>query len=425
MTGRRELAVVMEGRRAGTLEELQGRLRLSYDDEWRADPTSTPLSVSLPPELAGHPHARVDPWLWGLLPDNPDVLRRWGRSYGVSASSAFRLLATPIGMDCPGAVRFVDPGRAHPQTLATGAIEWLTDEEVAAEIAALRRDTTAWLGARSTGQFSLAGAQAKTALRFDPHRGWGRPTGAEPTNRILKPSSVGFADLAVNEHLCLTLARRLGLPAARSELRLFDAELALVVERYDRIEQDGKLRRVHQEDLCQALSVYPADKYQPDGGPSVEDVIALLRRVLPPQTVEKEVWRFVDALLLNWLIGGTDAHAKNHGLLLAGREVRLAPLYDVASMLPYEPDPLQLRMAMRIGGEYRCKAITKRSWLKLADTNQLDAERLVERARVLAASIGELLPGLAAEVADATGSGLPALLAERGERWSSRCLATW
>ena len=64
--------------------------------------------------------------------------------------------------------------------------------------------------------------------------------------------------------------------------------------------------------------------------------------------------RFADALIWNWLIAGTDAHAKNYSLLLAGAQVRLAPLYDVASALPY-PDlhVRRLRFAMKIGGDYR------------------------------------------------------------------------
>ena len=47
------------------------------------------------------------------------------------------------------------------------------------------------------------------------------------------------------------------------------------------------------------------------------------------------VRRFADALAWNWIIGGTDAHAKNYSLLLSGSDVRLAPLYDIASALPY------------------------------------------------------------------------------------------
>lgn len=54
---------------------------------------------------------------------------------------------------------------------------------------------------------------------------------------------------------------------------------------------------------------------------------------------EADVERFLKANMFNWLIGGgTDAHAKNYSFLIdAGDEIRLAPLSDLSSQLPY-PD---------------------------------------------------------------------------------------
>jgi len=58
------------------------------------------------------------------------------------------------------------------------------------------------------------------------------------------------------------------------------------------------------------------------------------------------------------LIAGTDAHAKNYSLLLSGPQVRLAPLYDVASILPYDEfDLRKVKLAMKIGGEYKLSQI--------------------------------------------------------------------
>jgi Uncharacterized protein related to capsule biosynthesis enzymes len=83
----------------------------------------------------------------------------------------------------------------------------------------------------------------------------------------------------------------------------------------------------------------------------------------------EDVQVFVDAVALNWLIGGTDAHAKNYSILIgaAGR-VRLAPFYDVASILPYRDfDPMRAKLAMKLGGKYRLRDISARDWEKLAD----------------------------------------------------------
>jgi len=45
---------------------------------------------------------------------------------------------------------------------------------------------------------------------------------------------------------------------------------------------------------------------------------------MAPRVAQAAVWAFVDALAWNWLIVGTDAHAKNYSLLLVGSQVRLA-----------------------------------------------------------------------------------------------------
>jgi serine/threonine-protein kinase HipA len=107
----------------------------------------------------------------------------------------------------------------------------------------------------------------------------------------------------------------------------------------------------------------------------------LLRREIGPASVaELEVSRFVDAPALNWLIAGTDAHAKNYSLLLVPGQVRLAPLYDVASSLPYdEMYRPRLRLAMRIGSEYRVDAITGRHWAAFARLNGLDGAAVRRR----------------------------------------------
>jgi serine/threonine-protein kinase HipA len=85
------------------------------------------------------------------------------------------------------------------------------------------------------------------------------------------------------------------------------------------------------------------------GEPSPSDIIELLRATSTDRVTDVDT--FVDALGFNWFIAGTDAHAKNYSLLLAeGPNVRLAPLYDIASMLPYKGiDVKKIKLAMKIG----------------------------------------------------------------------------
>jgi len=353
------------------------------------------------------------------------VLERWARTYQVSAQNPFALLRH-VGEDCAGAAQFVVPERVDALAEGKGGVDWLDDAGVAGRIRALHSDPTAWHAA-STGQFSLAGAQAKTALHHDPVTDrWGDPWGAVPTTHIVKPAVTGLDDHDLNEHLCLETARTLGLRAAASVVGTFGDERAIVIERYDRVRGPVAVARVHQEDMCQALGISPTVKYENEGGPAAGRIADLLRQeVRPGPAGDDAVLRLADALAFNWIVAGTDAHAKNYSVLLAERRVRLAPLYDIASALPYDDMYLpKLRMAMRVGGEYRVGRIARRHWLRLAAEIAIDPDRLVERVDDLAARVADALSMVSArEPIRSLGSALPARLLDRVAGHALTCRA--
>jgi serine/threonine-protein kinase HipA len=457
-----EIIALLDGREVGRVQQLRGRLGFRYAESWRLAEGAYPLSISLPLSQAEHGHAPVAAFLWGLLPDNEIVLQRWARQFGVSPRNPYALIRE-VGEDCAGAVQFVSEDRLQDISAGTSdGIAWLTEDEVAMRLALLRDDAGAGRLAGDTGRFSLAGAQPKTALLFDGQR-WGVPSGRIPTSHILKPALPDLVGHVENEHVCLNLARAFGLPAARSEARMFGNQQAIVIERYDRVDMRAMaaeaaaraaaqtvraatveahadaaanvagtagfaaeaaaaaadaamyaelaktvlLYRVHQEDLCQALGLLPARKYQQDGGPGYAVLFDLLRSVVsagrrppdrhgsmrPASAVAEDVATFRDAFILNWLIGGTDAHAKNFSLLLGGRGlVRLAPLYDLATALVYpQIDPFRIRMAMSVGGEYRLEQIGPRHWRRFAAEARLDAAALMGRIAEMAAALPDLL----------------------------------
>ena len=130
------LTVLLGSQVAGTLTRAKGgKLTFVYDDAYRSAEAPTPVSVSMPPQIRSHPDRVVDPWLWGLLPDNDAVLARWARRFSVSATTPFGLLASPVGQDCAGAVRFVAPDSLDAALGRPGRVRWLTDDEVAARLA--------------------------------------------------------------------------------------------------------------------------------------------------------------------------------------------------------------------------------------------------------------------------------------------------
>ena len=416
----RELLVVSGTEPVGSLYRRGAEIAFRYAASWQQRVDATPLSVAMPLIVDVHDDDVVRPWLWGLLPDNDRVLARWARTFHTTAKQPLGLLAA-VGADLPGQFQILAP-ESLPVAAPSG-VEWLTEADVARLLRDVRADHTAWLGSGvHAGRWSLAGAQAKIALRLVDGR-WGRPYGRAATTHILKPAIAGLDDHDLNEHLCLQAARRCGLPAVPSQLVSIGDERAVCIERYDRVlASDGSVMRVHQEDLCQALATHPEHKYEADGGPGVVTIGALLTRCMPDTVSRRAREQFVDALALNWLLGGTDAHAKNYALLLSGAQVRLAPLYDLASALPYPGvHEDKLKLAMRVGGRYQASRLTADHWRAAAAQLDLAGEAVVARVAALAASLPASLRACA-EAAEVSvlGSPLPERLTEAISRRCAR-----
>ena len=392
-SARRELAILLNGELTGYVHRSANRrLVFRYDEAWHAAPAAFPLSLSMPLDATEHGHQATSAFLWGLLPDDPKVTNYWARLHGVSRSDAVGLLAH-VGEDCAGAIQLVPPPELE-RVLGTptaadekASIEWLSKGDVAELLTALRRNPAAGRSTQEQGQFSLAGAQPKTTLYLQRGR-WGVPRGRVPSTHILKPPVLDLENLAYNEHVCLRLARELGMSAAKSSVERFGDEVAIVVERYDRARKNGVTRRVHQEDMCQALGVPPTRKYETDGGPTLTAVAAVIARHSTNATVD--VARFIEANVLNWLLAGPDAHAKNYSMLhTAGPDHRLAPLYDMISALPY-PRLARggVKLAMSIDRTRAVDAITGDHWRGLARAVELSPQALIDRI----AELGERMP---------------------------------
>ncbi len=338
-----DLYVFLHGERIGRLVRLRrGAVHLYYEPG--LGPSAAPLSLSLP---VGHRERHdVSDWVDGLLPENPRTRARMAHEFGAVSTAPYDLLCAGAGLECGGAVQFsTRPVLDDPQT---ATLTELSDGDIAQHLRLITQDAASDPSEQIGDlRLSLPGAQPKMALRLTDN-GWCLPSGSLATTHILKPQSGHLTErlrdsIAVNEHLSQTAAATLGLNAARTSLELFEDEAVLVVERFDRETSGHEVRRLHFEDLCAALGVPTAQKYQQDGGPGPEDILGLLR-----QENRNDTPAFFLSLFYNALIGNTDGHAKNYGLLLDGPRPRLAPLYDLNSLAPYMPDGSELsRPAMR------------------------------------------------------------------------------
>ncbi|WP_419945020.1 HipA domain-containing protein [Candidatus Poriferisodalis sp.] len=382
-----DLTVLMHGRITGHITKgRRNAAKLHYEKQYADDHGQTPLSLAFPLRMPEHD---VGDWLDGLLPPLLDLRREIGRAHGAASQHPVDLLATEIGADCAGAVQFCRPENAESVLERRSGVTPMDETAMERSLHALRRGAVAW--EQEVGQplsFSLSGAQTKVAIHKSPEGTWGVPYGNTPSTHIVKIALPSFDSNDVVEHVCMSALRDVGIDAAETEIVEAGGERAIAVRRFDRrIDAGGVLRRVHQEDMCQATGTPSDRKYQWDGGPSPAVTADLLRG--ESQQAHLDISRFRDALLANWILLAPDAHAKNYSVQLRGYLVRFAPLYDICSMAPWRDDEaLQyLQMAMKSGESYDAYSMRLDEWQSCAMALKLPAADLLERMDELASSL--------------------------------------
>jgi serine/threonine-protein kinase HipA len=368
------LDVWLDGRLAGTLERARGgAVTFAYAASYQALRAAPSLSVSIPRQTTSHGPDVTEPWIDNLLPDSDTVRARWAAQFGERRPTAFNLLRH-MGADCAGAVQILPPGEEPANGAGRRA---LAEAEIAGHLRELRRDDASWAFARHGGRFSLGGQQGKFALARAADGTWHQPTGRGASTHIVKIGIGGLPRSDAAELVTMRVARMLGLTTAGVEALWFEDQPAVVVERFDRLaEPGGAVRRLHQEDLCQALGLWRSAKYESDGGPGIGELADLIARAADRRDLTAARETFARAVAFSWVSAGTDAHAKNYALLHVGSRTVLAPLYDLMSAaLVLPPDEVwhSGRLAMRLGGEYRLRGIAARHLDRAAQRLGVDA----------------------------------------------------
>lgn len=368
------LNVFLNGRLVGRLNrQSSGAIDFRYDPAWLDWEHALPISLSLPLREDRYIGAPVIAVFDNLLPDSGMIRRRIAERIHAQGPDTYSLLSA-VGRDCVGALQFLTgDDEPHPPGMLEGRP--VGDDEIARIVRDLA-SAPLGLGEDEDFRISIAGAQEKTALLFWKDR-WHKPLGATATTHILKPrigrlpNGVDLSDSVENEFLCLKLTSALGLPSAEVSIRDFEGERVLVVERFDRRwTRDGRLLRLPQEDCCQALSVPPTLKYAAEGGPGVHAILDLLKASDDP---DADRTAFLRALVVFWLLGATDGHAKNFSIhLFPGGRFRMAPLYDVISAQPsvdagqIRRNQMKLAMALGNSRHYVVTSIAPRHFLQTA-----------------------------------------------------------
>lgn len=340
--------------------DAQGDMLFIYDHHYIEDKKNQPLSQSLPLQKQPYEAKQCRPFFGGILPE-AHVRASIARHLGISEKNDFALLEA-IGGECAGAISLL-PEQSIPSDLIP---EYRIINENAVSSILKTMIQKPMLAGEDGIRLSLAGAQDKLAIAvIDDHIAI--PMGGAPSTHILKPVNRDFPSLIENEYYCLQLARAIGLNAAQASLHDADGTPYLLVKRYDRIDTDNNILRLHQEDFCQAMGITSERKYQREGGPGIPDCFQLIRQVSTLAVID--IKELLQGILFNLIIGNNDAHGKNFSLLYQGSLTRLAPFYDMISTVYYPS--LANKMAMKIGNKYDFESLFPRHIEQMAKETNL------------------------------------------------------
>ncbi len=341
--------------------ELAGELKSASNDDMTftySDIATRPISVGMPLEARTFDSNHCEAFFGGLLPEGDEARKALGKRFRIGANNSFSLLRA-IGAECAGALSILEAGTPAPSD-HNRDIRILSEGELAEHIRELPQRPL-FVGVNGI-RLSLSGVQDKAAVTVMPE-GIGIPAGG-PTTHILKPDLLRAPGVIYCEHLCMKIASRLGINVASVQLRKAEDQVYLLVERYDRqrATQPNEIRRVHQEDFCQALGIPSKKKYQHEGGPTLKDCFHLLNKTAVPA---KERINLLNAVIFNFLVSNMDAHGKNFSLLHSSQGICLAPLYDITCTAAF-PDYSQL-LAMDIGDFDEPTEIYAHQWRTLCE----------------------------------------------------------
>ncbi len=328
-----------------------------------AEDSNRQISISMPVGTEEFRKKTVEPFFSGLLPDG-DLREQLARSVHVSPNSVIGLLEH-YGREIAGALVIV--GHDEKYEIERNDYKLVSKSEIAQRIKNASEENLLIWG--DNIRLSLAGAQHKMPLY---HKGeeWYVPCGNSPSNCIVKPGK----SVAINEFVVTLLAKECGFNVPKVELLKFEDELAFITYRYDRTIENGYLKRLHQEDMCQALSVPPEKKYETDGGPGISRIVRLIEDNSSLPVID--IREFYRIIVFNFIVGNCDSHGKNYSFLY-GRDgsIRLAPFYDLVSTTIYPG--ISRELSMKIGKQKNIDLVLRDNFYKIEGSNKRAMDSII------------------------------------------------
>jgi serine/threonine-protein kinase HipA len=358
----RRLNVYLCGEKIGTLfEDDLLQLTFQYDNN------ASPLSVRMPVRTENYPHAVTYPFFENLTPEGEafEILTK----DHVSGDNVFSIL-DKFGGDCAGAVAFYETA---PDNNGENTSE-IPSRKIAQIIDKLPRDPLL-TSIDNPPRLSLAGAQSKFAV-YKSNGKYYRSSDVNPTTHIIKITNKKIPDLLENELFCMKLAKIVLSDVPEIELLKAEGRPYLEITRYDRYINNGTVQRIHQEDFCQALGIVSNKKYQAGGGAKLKDCYRIINEFSENRL--SDIIRFTEWVIFNYLIGNTDAHAKNLSLLHTGSGIKLAPFYDLLSTEVYPEKIIDHEMAMLINGKGKYSSLNSKDFIALFENLEQNATNMMK-----------------------------------------------
>ena len=375
----RELNVYLNNKKVGVLRETpSSALSFKYIDS-----SVAPISVRMPVSEIRYGNRYAAPYFENLTPEGTPR-KNVALHFGISENNNFSIL-DKIGGDCAGAISLYS---AEPNFEEIPEISHKWSEKEFVNIIKELPKNPLMVGIKNAPRLSLAGAQSKFVVRKDEQGKFWSSNEQNPSTHIIKIANNMFPNLLYNELFCMLLAKRLW-PQDSCDVVLknvLDLKY-LEIERYDRQIISGKYVRIHQEDFCQVLGVLSNKKYQDEGGPGIKNVVKAINEFNAEPA--KDMLRFLQLIVFNFLIGNADAHAKNLSILNSDNGIKLAPFYDLVST-EIEDENLSKTISMFIKKKNTYDDIVRNDFKNLFISLELNPEMVLRNIRNKFANILQL-----------------------------------
>jgi serine/threonine-protein kinase HipA len=158
---------------------------------------------------------------------------------------------------------------------------------------------------------------------------------------IVKRAGDDYPGLAINEYVCMSIAREAGIPVP--EFHLSANRQLFVMRRFDRTSGG---RAIGFEDMAVLMGLPASRKYDS----SYERIAKAILLYCSPEHHPEALAQLFDQVVLSSVVGNGDAHLKNFGVLYDDPHegtVRLAPAYDIINTTAYIPED---GLALLLGG---------------------------------------------------------------------------